>query len=371
MMSVPLVDLQVNFRSLETEVRAAIDRVLSSGGFVGGPEVEAFEAAYAACVGVRHCVGVGNGTDAIELMLRAGGVKQGAGVLVPANTFVASALGVQRAGARVQFVDCTEDGLIDVGSCEQRADGQTEAMLPVHLYGQCADLVAVERLAAARRWLVFEDSAQAHGARQGGRNAGAVGLASATSFYPGKNLGAYGDAGAVTTNDEGLARRVRVLRNYGAETKYVHSEVGSNSRLDALQAAVLGVKLRRLEAWNAARNTLALRYASLLANLRQVTLPRVVPGNQHVWHLYVVRVPAAARDHVVEAMRTAGVGVGVHYPRPLHLQKAFEPLGYRRGDFPRAERLAAEQVSLPMFPELTEAQQTHVVNVLARSLESA
>jgi dTDP-4-amino-4,6-dideoxygalactose transaminase len=253
MAPIPLVDLQVNFRSIEPEVRAAIDRVLASGTFIGGPEVEAFERAYAAFAHVAHCVGVANGTDAIELVVRAAGLGAADGVLVPANSFVASALGVLRAGARVQLVDCTDDALIDVRSCEARADAGTRAVMPVHLFGQCAPMEDVLALARARGLLVIEDAAQAQGAQRHGRFAGSFGFAAGTSFYPGKNLGAYGDAGAVTTDDEAVARKVRALRNYGSEVKYHHPEAGFNSRLDPLQAAVLGVKLARLAGWNEAR----------------------------------------------------------------------------------------------------------------------
>jgi dTDP-4-amino-4,6-dideoxygalactose transaminase len=366
--SIPLVDLTTNFRSIEAEVRIAVDRVLTSGQYIGGAEVESFERAYAAFAGAAHCVGVANGTDAIELMVRAVGFGEDDAVLVPANSFVASALGVHRAGARVKLVDCTPDGLIDVSACEARLDPKVAAILPVHLYGQCAPMEEVLAFARVHGLTVLEDAAQSHGASRHGRGAGTFGRAAAISFYPGKNLGAYGDAGALTTEDEALARRLRALRNYGSEVKYVHPELGFNSRLDPLQAAILSVKLAHLPAWNARRAQAALRYHALLEPLREVRRPRTLEGNVHAWHLYTVRVPAAVRDRVLASLQADGVGAAVHYPVPIHLQGAFRHLGHRPGDFPVAEALSRELLSLPLYPELEAAQQARVVASLERAL---
>jgi dTDP-4-amino-4,6-dideoxygalactose transaminase len=366
---IPLVDLQAGTRELEAELKAAIDRVVTHGQFVAGAEVEAFERAWAAFTGAAHVVAVASGTDAVELMVRGAELGQDDSVLVPANTFIASALGVLRAGARVKLVDCTEDGLIDLNAA--RVDATVKAVMPVHLFGQCVDVAALQAFASTLELLVLEDAAQAHGATWCGHAAGTFGQSAAVSFYPGKNLGAFGDGGAVMTRDEAVARRLRVLRNYGAEVKYEHRVQGLNSRLDALQAAVLSVKLTRLAEWNARRVAAAARYDELLRDLPDVVCPRVLPDNGHVFHLYVVRVPATQRDRVLAALHRAGVGAGIHYPIPLHLQGALAHLGHRPGDFPVAERLAGEMISLPMFPQLTFSMQEEVVSALRRAMEGS
>jgi dTDP-4-amino-4,6-dideoxygalactose transaminase len=368
---IPLVDLTTNLRSIEAEVHAAVDRVLASGLYIGGPEVEAFERAYATFAGAAHCVGVANGTDALELMVRAVGFGPDDAVLVPANSFVASALGVHRAGARVKLVDCTPDGLIDPAACGARLDAKVAAVLPVHLYGQCAPMEEVMAFARAHGLTVLEDAAQSHGATRHGQAAGTWGRAAAISFYPGKNLGAYGDAGAITTQDEALARKLKGLRNYGSEVKYHHPELGFNSRLDPIQAAILSVKLKHLPAWNARRAVAAGRYDELLAGEARVQRPRTLAGNVHAWHLYPVRVPAPVRDAVLETLHAGGVGAAVHYPVPIHLQGAFRHLGHRPGDFPVAEALSRELLSLPLYPELEAAQQERVVDLLRKALDRA
>jgi dTDP-4-amino-4,6-dideoxygalactose transaminase len=364
---IPLVDLKTNYLSIEAEVLEGMKRVLANTAFILGPEVSEFEKEYAAFIGAKHCLGVANGTDALELLVRAAGLGATDEVLVPANSFIASALGVQRAGAQVRFVDCDDDGLIDVGSCATRVTAKTKAVLPVHLYGQCAPMEQVEKLGL----LIIEDAAQAQGATRHGRAAGTWGFGAGTSFYPGKNLGAYGDAGGVTTNDDAAAKKIRALRNYGSDVKYFHPEAGFNSRLDTLQAVVLRAKLKRLAGWNASRRAAAERYMSLLRDVRDVRLPRVAAGNEHIWHIYAVRVPGALRDAVMKSMQAAGIGVGVHYPVPIHLQGAYAKHGHRAGDFPRAEAQAAEMISLPMYPELTADQQTQVAEALKKALASA
>jgi dTDP-4-amino-4,6-dideoxygalactose transaminase len=348
-------------------VSAGFARVLARTGFILGAEVAEFEASFARFVGVPHCIGVANGTDALELALRAIGVGPSDEVVVPTNSFIASALAVARAGARPVLVDCEADThLLDVADVARKLTPRTRALMPVHLYGQVAPMEALAPLVAGRRIAIVEDAAQAQGAAREGRSAGGFGTVAATSFYPGKNLGAYGDAGAVLTASDEIAQRLRALRNYGSEVKYHHPETGFNSRLDTLQAVVLNAKLKRLADWNAARRRAAERYHELLAGTPGLTLPVTLPGNQHIWHLYVVRVPR--RDQVLAQLAAAGIGAGIHYPVPIHLQGAFRHLGHRAGDFPVAERAAAEVLSLPLFAEVTPEQQERTASALKRAL---
>jgi dTDP-4-amino-4,6-dideoxygalactose transaminase len=363
---IPLVDLVAQHREIAAEVASGFERVFAAAAFILGPAVAEFERAFAAHCGVAHCVGVGNGTDAIELALRALGIGAGDEVLVPANTFIATALAALRAGARPVPVDCDRDFLLDPRRIEERLTPRTRAILPVHLFGQLADMEAIGEIAARHGLAVIEDAAQSQGARRNGRGSGGFGVAAAVSFYPGKNLGAYGDGGAVLTGDGEIAARLRRLRNWGGEQKYHHPEVGFNSRLDTLQAVVLSAKLRRLDGWNAARRQAAARYDALLGGLAEVELPRTLAGNEHVWHLYVVRVPR--RDEVLARLQAAGIGAAIHYPTPLHLHAALRGLGYRRGDFPQAESAAGEILSLPIYPHLTAAQQERVAHELRRAL---
>ncbi len=363
MATIPLVDLQAAHAEVAEEVELGFKRVIASTAFIGGAEVAAFEREYAAFTGVPYCVGVANGTDALELALRAVGVGPGDEVVLPANTFIASAEAVARAGARPVLVDMDPGSyLIDAGAACAAVSAATRAVLPVHLYGQ---LAPVERLVdglAGTDVAIVEDGAQCQGATRFGRGAGSWGIA-ATSFYPGKNLGAYGDAGAVVSTDEGLARTVRTLASHGGLSRYVHELVGCNSRLDALQAVVLRAKLARLAAGNAARRALAARYHALLADL-DVVRPGTLPGNEHVWHLYVIQVDE--RDRVLEGLNAAGIGAGIHYPTPVHLTPAFAHLGYPRGSFPNAEAAADRILSLPLHPQLSEAAQDRVVDALRR-----
>ena len=365
-MNVPLVDLAAQHLAVREEIERGMAALFESSAYVLGPEVAAFEREFADFQSVRHCVGVANGTDAIELLLRAHEIGSGDEVVIPVNTFIATALAVVRSGARPVLADCDADHLlIDPSAVLSVLSPRTRAILPVHLYGQIAPMEALQQTGPIRPMLL-EDAAQAQGARRNGTMAGSFGDGAATSFYPGKNLGAYGDAGAVLTNSETLAMRVRALRNYGGEAKYEHPLLGFNSRLDAIQAVVLRAKLRRLARWNELRRAAAARYDALLAGLEQVIRPRTLAGNEHVWHLYVVRVPA--RDAVWKQLRDAGIGAAIHYPRPLHLEGAMQHLGYRAGDFPVAERAASEILSLPMFPEITEEQQVRVVEALKAAL---
>jgi dTDP-4-amino-4,6-dideoxygalactose transaminase len=358
---IPLVDLSRQHDEIAEEVSAGWAEVTSSGSYILGPQVEQFEREFALFCRAEHCIGVGNGTDALELALRALGIGRGDKVVVPANSFIASALAVLRAGAELVLVDCDPTTfLIDVEQVAESLDGSVKAIMPVHLYGQMAPLEEIEEVAG--HLPVLEDAAQSQGAEQRGRRAGSVGKLAGTSFYPGKNIGAYGDAGAVLTNDADLASKVRALRNWGSTEKYHHPVVGFNSRLDSLQAVVLLAKLRRLERWNAERRLAANRYNSMLNVNPAVGLPAVADGNEHVWHLYVVRV--RDRDQILEKMQADGIGVGVHYPVPMHLQGALSSLPYEPGSFPVTETLATEILSLPLFPGITADEQERVVSSL-------
>jgi dTDP-4-amino-4,6-dideoxygalactose transaminase len=364
---IPLVDLSWQHAQIQDEVAEGFARVLESGAYVLGPEVEKFELDYADFCGGGECVGVANGTDALELSLRAVGVGQGDEVILPANTFVATAGAVMRSGATPVLVDCDDKYLlIDPAQIEQAVTRRTRAIVPVHLYGQVAPMEDVIEAAAAHGLRVIEDAAQSQGARRNGRRSGSFGDAAATSFYPGKNLGAYGDGGAVTSGSAEIARRLRQLRNHGSVAKYQHPVFGINSRLDGLQAVVLRAKLTRLDEWNAMRNDAAERYAALLAGIPAITLPETLPGNDHAWHLYVVRVPD--RDRVLASLNAAGVGAGIHYPSPVHLLGAYDWMDRRLGDFPVAEQAANEILSLPMYPGITSEQQERVVATLADAL---
>jgi dTDP-4-amino-4,6-dideoxygalactose transaminase len=366
---VPLVDLSLQHAEVAAEVASGFDRVLSSGAYILGPDVSAFEEEFAAYCSVKNCVGVANGTDAVELALRSCGIGVGDEVIVPANTFVATAGGVMRAGATPVLVDCDPEFLlIDPTKIEERITSRTKAIVPVHLYGQLAPMQPVLELAGRHGLKVIEDAAQSQGADQGGRRAGAWGIAAATSFYPGKNLGAYGDGGAVLTNSDAIADGLAKLRNHGGTVKYEHPELGFNSRLDTLQAVVLRAKLARLDAWNAQRRSAADRYSALLSHLDDVIMPATFPGNRHVWHLYVIRV--SDRDRVLAELNASGIGAGIHYPVPLHLQGAYAHLGHGRGDFPVAEAAADGILSLPIFPGITAEQQQRVVDALTDAVRA-
>lgn len=363
---IPLVDLQAQYRTIAGEIQAAIGRVCESARFVGGEEVEQFETAFAAAHGMKYAVGVANGTDALELALWGLGIGPGDEVLCPTLTFIATSEAVSNVGATPVFVDVDEGSYtLDVNHAEEvirrrrSHGGRVRAIIPVHLYGQPADMDAILELAHRYELLVIEDAAQAHLAHYRRRAVGQFGAAACFSFYPGKNLGAYGDAGAVLTNDRELAERIRMCANHGRLVKYEHLFQGMNSRLDALQAAVLRVKLRHLERWIEARRAIAARYRNACQGKRTIQLPQELPGRQHTYHLFVVRVPE--RDRVLGALRGVSVDASVHYPIPLHLQPVYRPLGYRPGDFPRAEKICSEVLSLPLYPEMSEAHVGRVV----------
>ena len=371
MTEIPLVDLAAQHAVIADEVTRGWQEVLARTAFIGGPQVAAFEREFADFTGVTDCVAVANGTDAIELALRASGIGPGDEVILPANTFIATAEAVWRTGATPVLVDCADDDtyLMDMAAAAAAVTARTKAFIPVHLYGQVAPVEQLTSLAASIGAVVIEDAAQAQGAARHGRIAGSLGHAASVSFYPGKNLGAYGDAGAVLTNSPELASLIRLIREHGSPRKYVHEVVGLNSRLDTLQAVVLSAKLRRLAAWNEARRQAAARYEAALAGLAGVTRPRTLEGNTHIWHLYVIRIPE--RDRVLADLQAAGIGAGIHYPTPIHRTRAFASFGSHSAagnGFPVAERTAPELLSLPLYAEITPAQQERVVEVLVKAL---
>lgn len=367
-MSVPLVDLRAQQQEIDDEVQAGLAEVFAKTAFIGGPAVGEFEKAYSDAMGIAHCVGVANGTDALELAMRAVGVGRDDEVILPANTFIATAEAVSRIGARPVLVDVDPEFLlIDPAKVEAAVTARTKAIVPVHLFGQTAPVEKLQPIAEAHGVVIVEDAAQSQGATRFGRPAGGLGAVAGTSFYPGKNLGAAGDAGAVLTDDPEIAARVRTLSEHGSDRKYVHDMIGVNSRLDTIQAVVLLAKLRRLERWNDLRRQAAARYSELLFGVPGVRVPTIAPGNDDVWHLYVVRVDE--RDRVLDELHAAGIGAGIHYPYPVHLTKAYASLGLSEGSFPVAERAAGQILSLPIFPHIGPSQQQHIVQTLIGACE--
>lgn len=366
-MSIPLVDLAAQQAEIDEEVRAGLDEVFATTAFIGGKAVGEFERAYAEATGVAHCVGVANGTDALELALRAAGVTPEGEVVLPANTFIATAEAVSRIGAKPVLVDVDPEYLlIDPDRVAEAVTEKTQAIVPVHLFGQVAPVEKLIPIAESVGAVVVEDAAQSQGATRNGAYAGSLGIAAATSFYPGKNLGAAGDAGAVTTNDPEIAARVRLLGAHGSAKKYVHDVIGVNSRLDTVQAVVLSAKLKRLVGWNDRRQRAASRYGELLNNVEAVRVPQSQPENDDVWHLYVVRIPQ--RDEILMHLNANGIGAGIHYPVPVHLTPAYSHLALKPGAYPVAEAAAGSILSLPIFPHITEEQQRRVVAALISAI---
>jgi dTDP-3-amino-3,4,6-trideoxy-alpha-D-glucose transaminase len=356
---VAILDLKPAYEELRTELDAAYRRVMESGRVLLGPELEAFESEYAANVGVRHCIGVANGLEAMQMVLMARGVGPGDEVIVPAHGYIATWLAVTHTGARPVPCECDERTYnLDPARLEAAITARTKAILPIHLYGQTADMTAINAIAKKRGLFVLEDAAQSHGARCRGVQAGTLGDAAGISFYPSKNLGALADAGAVTTDDAGLADQVRHLRNYGSKVRYQHEVRGLNSRLGELQAAFLRAKLPRLAEWNGRRVKLAARYLEQLRGIDDLVLPFVPDWAEPVWHLFVVR--TSRRDAMQGHLASRGVGTQIHYPTPPHLTPAYRDAGGKRGDFPLAERLANEVLSLPMGPHVSAEQIDYV-----------
>jgi dTDP-4-amino-4,6-dideoxygalactose transaminase len=352
--AVPFVDLKQQYAAIKTEVDAAIARVIENTSFILGPEVRAFEKAFAEYVGAGACIAVNSGTAALQLALMAAGIGAGDEVIVPSFTFFATAEAVSVLGATPVFVDVDSVSYtVTAAAIEGALTPRSRAVIPVHLYGQAADLDPILKLASQHSLHVIEDAAQAHGAEYKKKRVGALGSSGCFSFYPSKNLGAYGEAGAIVTNDEELATRLRLLRDHGSTSKYAHAIVGYNFRMEEIQAAVLNVKLRHLSAWNDARRARAARYNAVLSKAN-LSLPHEMDYARHVYHVFAVQ--SQNRNELQQRLTAAGVQTGVHYPIPIHLQPAYESLGYKRGDLPVTENLAERVLSLPMFPELSDEQ---------------
>lgn len=373
--TVPFVDLSLQHQPIESQIEQAIHSVLQRGDFILGQAVTEFEQAFATACGVKYGVGVACGTDALALGMQACGIGAGDEVLVPANTFIATVIGILRTGARPILVDCDpHTALIDIDAADLAVTSKTKAIVPVHLYGQMVSPEALLAFAESHNLMIFEDAAQAHLASREGNRAGTIGTAAGFSLYPSKNLGGFGDGGILVTNDVEVAQQVRNLRNYGAPKKYVHTELGTNSRLDTIQAAILNVKLPHLDSWNRDRNNTAKQYDTLLSPLQEhgiLTLENQ-SGEGHVYHLYVIRVTSSCpidRDTLQTKLGEFGVQAGIHYPIPCHLQPAYQYLGYQLGDFPQTEALSQQILSLPMFPGMSRDQIHQVVNAVAQAVE--
>jgi dTDP-4-amino-4,6-dideoxygalactose transaminase len=362
--NIPFLDLKAGYDELQTDLDAAYRRVMETGWFILGDEVDSLEREFAAYCGQQHCIGVADGLDALVLILRGYGIGEGDEVVVPANTYIATWLAVSQTGATPVPVE-PDPGTFNINPDRIAAaiTTKTRALLPVHLYGQPADMDPICALGREHGLKIIEDAAQAHGATYRGRRAGSLGDAAAFSFYPGKNLGAYGDGGAIVTNDPELADRVRVLRNYGSRKKYYNEVKGVNSRLDSLQAAFLRAKLPCLDEWNLTRQAIAAEYLQRLGKIPELHLPTVAPGVEPVWHLFVVRHPR--RDALQQHLTAAGIGTLIHYPVPPHLSGAYANAGYSPGDFPITESMASTVLSLPMGPHLSPPQASFVIDQLS------
>lgn len=366
---IPFVDLHAQYTSIASDVTAAMMRVVERGDYILGDDVRLFEEEFAKYIGTSEAISVGSGLDALEFALRAYGVGPGDEVITAANTFIATVLAIMSTGARPVLVDADRETYnIDPAAIEAAITSKTKAIMPVHLYGQPADMQPILEIAQKRGLVVIEDAAQAHGARYDGRRAGALGHAAGFSFYPAKNLGAYGDGGMVVTNDSAAAEKIRRYRNYGQRVKYEHPVIGTNSRLDTIQAAVLRVKLPHLDRWNAARGEHAAAYNALLAG-SSIVLPTAAQKCTHIYHLYVIQLDR--REEVQKALTARGIGTGIHYPIPIHLQEACASLGYRKGDFPVTENAASRILSLPMYPEMTAEQCEFVADELLQAISAS
>ncbi len=361
--TVPFLDLGVQYNQLKVEIDEAIARVFAKSSFVLGPEVEQFETEFARYCGANHCVALHSGTAALHLALLAMGVGPGDEVITAANSFIATAEAIAFCGATPRLVDARLDTAnIDVSQIENAINERTKAIIPVHLYGQPAEMDTIKEIADRHGIKILEDACQAHGATVDGTRVGTIGEAAAFSFYPGKNLGAAGDGGAIVTNDEQLAEHVRLLRNHGSEQKYHHLVLGHNFRLDSIQSAILSVKLKHLDSWNQKRREIASGYTKELEGLPGIETLTVLDGATSVFHLYVIR--CADRQYLESVLKERGINYGIHYPVPIHLQPAFASLGHKRGDFPNAEALSDSVLSLPIYPELSVQQQNQVLEAV-------
>lgn len=370
-MKIPMVDLRAQYATIREEVDEAVSRVMEESAFILGAHVRDFEEEFAAWCGVRHAVGVNSGTAALHLALLAAGIGAGDEVITVPNTFVATVEAIAYTGARVVLVDVDPETLnMDVERLRHAVTAKTRAILPVHLYGNPADMEGILEVARSAGAVMLEDAAQAHGALHGDRRAGSMGRAGCFSFYPGKNLGAYGDGGAVVTDDREIADAVRMYANHGRSEKHAHHVVGWNERLDAIQAAVLRVKLRHIDAWNESRREMARLYDTLLEGVHGIVPVAPMKGTTPVYHLYVVRVERGSRDGLRRRLDEAGIASGIHYPVAIHRTPAFEHLGYREGDFPVAESASSKIVSLPIYPEIGEERVRAVVSEVRAWMES-
>ncbi|MEJ2725048.1 MAG: DegT/DnrJ/EryC1/StrS family aminotransferase [Deltaproteobacteria bacterium] len=366
-MNVPFLDLKTQFREIEHEVLPMVKEAMENAAFIGGPQVLGFEREFAAFCDSKHCVGVNSGTDALRFALLAAGVGPGDEVITVSHTFIATTEAVSQVGARPVFVDIRPDTYnIDANKIEEVITPNTKAIIPVHIYGQPADMNGVMEIAGKHNLTVIEDACQAHGALHRNRKAGSIGRVGCFSFYPGKNLGAYGEGGAVVTQDSDIAQRIRMIRDHGQGKKYFHDVEGYNGRLDAIQAGVLRIKLKRLDDWNKARRRNASYYDHLLSEIPGVTTPAQADDTVSVYHLYVILVDD--REGLQRYLGEKGVGTGLHYPLPLHVQKAYAHLDYKKGDFPVTESVASRLLSLPMFPELTREQIEYVAECIKQFL---
>lgn len=365
-MTIPFVDLKIQYQSIKKQIDTAISEVITNTRFIQGKEVSLFEKEFAQFLGAGYCIGVNSGTDALIVGIRALGLHPQDEVIIPVNTFIATALGVSENKLKPVFVDMDpEDYGMDLADIRRKITSKTKAILPVHLFGQPEKIDEINKIIkqSGQKIYLIEDACQAHGAIYKGKKVGSMGVFSAFSFYPGKNLGAYGDGGAIVTNDAKLARAYHMLREYGSKVKYVHETVGTNTRLDTIQAAILRVKLQYLEKWNKKRQQHAALYTTLLhKELPNIKTPPHIFGRESVFHLYVIEVDK--RDELLAYLSSHGVQALIHYPIPLHMQKAFADLGYKKGDFPNAEKSSKRMVSLPMFPELTREQITYIVGTM-------
>jgi len=363
---IPFVDLKIQYRLLKKSIDRAIADVIASSQFIGGTQVESFEQEFGKYLGITHCISVNSGTDALILGLRALGLRPGDEVIIPVNTFIATALGATENNLKPVFVDIDpDDDYISLNDLKNKITGKTKAIIVVHLYGQPEKLNEIHKiiLDSGNSIYLIEDASQAHGAEYSGNKVGTFGIFSAFSFYPGKNLGAYGDGGAIVTNNDSLAQKYRLLREYGQKVKYFHDSRGINSRLDAIQAAILRVKLAKLDYWNEQRRTIASEYNKKLYHLADyVKTPTEYPDRKSVYHLYVIK--AIKRDKLLHFLKTRGIQTLIHYPKPLHLQCAFSYLKYQKGDFPYAEKFSDQIVSLPIYPGLTSSQIDYVTSTI-------
>ena len=363
-MQIPLVDLKAQYLSIKEEIDEAIQRVLNKCNFIMGDEVKEFEEELASFCSAKYAVGVSSGTDALLLALKAINIQPGDEVITVPNTFIATTEAITMAGGKIKFVDIDEETFnIDTNKIESAITNKTRAILPVHLYGQPANMDPIIDVAKKYNLKVIEDAAQAHGAEYKNKRVGALGDIGIFSFYPGKNLGAYGDAGAVVTNDPDISNKIAMLRNHGRTKKYEHEYEGYNCRLDTLQAAILRVKLKYINSWNEARRNHASSYRKLLQNT-DIILPTEQKDNKHIYHIFAVRV--ADRDNLLNKLKNEGIGAGIHYPIPLHLQPAYRYLGYKKGDFPITEKCAREIISLPMYPELNEVKIKKIAEAISK-----